>query len=254
MKKKKIMAICLASFLLLFLDCSTGKTDILKTTIETKRFICHYNGNHKWPIRKTSDLLEHAYNYYKDLFQIRLPYKITVKVSNAQSPAATNHLSSDGSRIHIYFPERFGTNEKETTLIYHFFCHELLHCWLGGNVVSHAIGIEALVKFQTDIFLFENSYISKEQFQQATINGSTDPIEIRKYKNKYYDMYKNENSRYISFIKDLADKFARNKLKNNLDVLPVYKEYFGKEIEEYSPSNKSLSSKLESLPKNRPTI
>ena len=43
------------------------------------------------------------------------------------------------------------TPEQEQDLAYHFFVHELFHCWIGGNVSNgYEQIVEAITQYMTD--------------------------------------------------------------------------------------------------------
>ena len=47
------------------------------------------------------------------------------------------------------FPQNYGHTEQERDLAYHFFVHELFHCWIGGNVSNDCEQIVTITKVWT---------------------------------------------------------------------------------------------------------
>ena len=199
----------------------------------------------EWSPNTVLALLEKAYMYYEDLFQTPLPYKVTVQELTDDRLYARNSLSDDNYMIKVSIPHNFGFNIDVRALVFHFYVHELLHCWTAGTFMSHAVAEEALVKFQSDLFLMNNEYISKEYFQILNVYGINDSEAIRQYKQLYYNLYMKTPDTYIAFLKDVANAKS-NRETLMIDIFPILKRYFGEaisQIDSKQPSQPQLSDK-----------
>ncbi len=217
----------------------------------------HFNyfreGLREYSDTATVNLIEKAYSYYYDLFKIKIPSVMIIKDKIGIKQAAVNKYSKDSSIITITLPGGFGKTEQDKALAYHFYVHELLHCWLYGPAVSHEIAMEVLVKFQTNLFLWKNNYISESLFYKETITGIHDSREMLTYQHKYYELYKYNNKTYWNLLKDMALFINVNKA-DKIDLFPILKKYIGPEIIAYYAENDLPDKKLYSLPKDRPSI
>lgn len=193
---------------------------------KSTHFIYRREGLRVWTNDESIALLESAYSYYSDLFQRRLSYIVNIRDQIADEPSATNTLGLDSSHILLKFPIRFGINADEKGLAYHFLTHELLHCWIGGNTKSHGDIIEALVQYQTDLFLSENNYFPDRNVTEAA-TMEKDASQIAKAYREFHKLRDASPQAYLRLLKDMAAAFAATKDGQSVEVEPLLRKHLG---------------------------
>ena len=136
-------------------------------------------------------------------------------------------------KIICELPINFGFTEPERDLAYHFFVHELFHCWIGGTVSNHYEPIiEAITQYMTGWVLVYLGWCNKELLIQERISWqemaeTEDPpyTTIAIYKLLFDEMYTDNPENLFAFCRDLANCFYQQRNREEIDVLPVLQHY-----------------------------
>ena len=142
------------------------------------------------------------------------------------------------------FPQNYGDTEQERNLAYHFFVHELFHCWIGGNVSNdHEQIVEAITQYMTDWLLVhlgwctEDLLIRERINSQQIVDSATPPhTTIARYKLLFDQMHADDPENLLTFCRDLADCFRQQRSRMETDISPVVQRYLRAELEEYQKS------------------
>ena len=138
------------------------------------------------------------------------------------------------------FPQNYGHVEQERNLAYHFFVHELFHCWIGGNV-SHNCGliVEAITQYMTDWTLVHLGWCTEDLLIHGRINSqqivdTPNPphATIAKYKLLFDQMHTGDPENLLAFCKDLADCFRQQRSQEETDISRILQRYLGTALEE----------------------
>ena len=143
-------------------------------------------------------------------------------------------------KIICELPIGYGYIESERDLAYHFFVHELFHCWIGGAVSDYyAPIIEAITQYMTGWVLVylgwcrEDLLVRERTNWQEIVDTEDAPYTIiAGYKLLFDQMYIDEAEHLFAFCKDLADCFYQQRNREEIDVLPVLQHYLGIELTE----------------------
>ena len=143
-------------------------------------------------------------------------------------------------KIICELPTGYGYTEPERDLAYHFFVHELFHCWIGGAVTSgYEQIIEAITQYMTGWVLVHLGWCSEELLVreradwQEIIDTEDSPYTIiAGYKILFDQMYTDDAEHLFALCRDLADCFHAQRNREETDVLPVLHHYLGIELEE----------------------
>ena len=138
------------------------------------------------------------------------------------------------------FPPDYGHTEQERDLAYHFFVHELFHCWIGGNVSDgYEQIVEAITQYMTDWVLVHLGWCSEDLLVRGRINSqqivnNADPphTTIAKYKLLFDRMHTEDPENLLAFCGDLADCFRQQRNRMETDISPVLQRYLGSRLEE----------------------
>ena len=138
------------------------------------------------------------------------------------------------------FPQHYGYTEQERDLAYHFFVHELFHCWIGGKVSPRYEPIvETITQYMTDWVLVHLGWCSEDLLIRVRINSqqiidtATPPqTTIAKYKLLFDQMHTDDPEHLLAFCRDLADCFRQQRTRAETDVSPVLQRYLGTALEE----------------------
>ena len=138
------------------------------------------------------------------------------------------------------FPQNYGHTEQERDLAYHFFVHELFHCWIGGNVSNdHGHIVEAITQYMTDWTLVHLGYCSEDLLVRGQINSqqiidTANPphTTIAKYKLLFHQMHTDAPGNLFAFCRDLAICFRQQRSREETDISPVLQRYLGTALEE----------------------
>lgn len=133
------------------------------------------------------------------------------------------------------FPSDYGYTEQERNLAYHFFVHELFHCWIGGNVPNgNGQIVEAITQYMTDSVLVHLGWCTEDLLIQERANWqriveTADPphTTIAKYKLLFDQMHTDDPENLLAFCKDLAACFHQQRGCLETDISPVLRRYLG---------------------------
>ena len=133
------------------------------------------------------------------------------------------------------FPQNYGHTEQERDLAYHFFVHELFHCWIGGNVSNdHGQIVEAITQYMTDWTLVHLGWSTEDLLIRERVNwqrivDTTDPphTTIARYKRLFDQMHTDDPENLLTFCRDLADCFRQQRILAETDISVVLQRYFG---------------------------
>ena len=131
------------------------------------------------------------------------------------------------------FPPNYGHAPQERDLAYHFFVHELFHCWIGGLVSNgYALIIEALTQYMTDWALVHLGWCTedllvRERGNWQRIIDKADPphTTLARYKLLFNQMHTADPENLLAFCRDLADCFRQQRNRLETDVFPILQRY-----------------------------
>ena len=143
-------------------------------------------------------------------------------------------------KIICELPTGYGYIESERDLAYHFFVHELFHCWIGGKVSDYyAPIIEAITQYMTGWVLVYLGWCSEDllvreraDWQEMTETEDPPYTTIAIYKLLFDEMYTDNPENLFAFCRDLADCFYQQRSREEIDILPVLQHYLEVESEE----------------------
>lgn len=143
-------------------------------------------------------------------------------------------------KIICELPVDYGYTEPERDLAYHFFVHELLHCWIGGAVSKgYGLIVEAVTQYMTGWVLAYLGWCSEDLLVQEQANWleiveTEEPpyTTIAKYKLLFDEMYAVEPENLFAFCRDLANCFHQQRNRVEIEIFPVMQQYLGIEPEE----------------------
>ena len=138
------------------------------------------------------------------------------------------------------FPRNYGHTLQERDLAYHFFVHELFHCWIGGHGSdSYGQIVEAITQYMTDWVLVHLGWCSEDLLirervsNQKIIDNATSPHTIiARYKILFDRMYTDDSENLLAFCRDLADCFRQQRSRPETEVFPVLQGYLGTVLED----------------------
>ena len=162
------------------------------TSTPSKHFTYKVETNRPWKPETVLELLEQAHQAFEKLMGPGLDTVIEVEdrvceSNNLGARAEINnrvHSAQDFTiavKFICEFPQNYGHAAQERDLAYHFFVHELFHCWIGGNV-SNDYGqiVEAITQYMTDWTLVHLGWCDedlriRERHQQPTNHRHRNP-------------------------------------------------------------------------------
>ena len=138
------------------------------------------------------------------------------------------------------FPSNYGHAPQERDLAYHFFVHELFHCWIGGAVSNDSGAVvEAITQYMTDWVLIHLGWCTEDlrirgriNCQQIIDNADPPHTTIARYKLLFDQMHAADPETLLAFCKDLADCFRQQRNRLETDISSVLRGYLGTALEE----------------------
>ena len=217
----------------------------------SKHFTYRTEAKRPWPPEIVLELLEQAHREFEKRMGPGLDTVIEVEdricePNNLGARAEINkQVHSDQEytievKFICEFPPNYGHAPQERDLAYHFFGHELFHCWIGG-AVSNDYGsvVEAITQYMTDWVLVHLGWCTADLLIQGRINGqqivdTADPphATIAKYKLLFDQMHADDPENLFAFCKDLADCFRQQRNRLETDISSVLQGYLGTQLEE----------------------
>lgn len=217
----------------------------------SKHFTYKTETQRPWKPETVLELLEQAYQEFESLMGPGLDTVIEVEdricePNNLGARAEINKQvrSAQESTIEVKFicefPQNYGHTEQERNLAYHFFVHELFHCWIGGNVSNnYGLIVEAITQYMTDWTLVHLGWCTEDLLIQGRINSQqiVDTADlphatIAKYKLLFDQMHTDDPANLLAFCKDLADCFRQQRNREETDIFPVLQRYLRTALEE----------------------
>ncbi len=136
-------------------------------------------------------------------------------------------------KIICELPTDYGYTEPERDLAYHFFVHELFHCWIGGAVSKpYEPIVEAITQYMTSWMLVHLGWCSEDLFvreradwQEIVDTENSSYTIIAGYKLLFDQMYTDDAEYLFAFCKDLAGCFHEQRNQEEIDILPVLEHY-----------------------------
>lgn len=151
-----------------------------------------------------------------------------------------DRTSTIGVKFICEFPQDYGYTEQERDLAYHFFVHELFHCWIGGNVSDgYEQIVEAITQYMTDWILVHLGWCSEDLLVRGRINSqqimdipNSPHVTIARYKLLFFQMHTDDPENLHAFCRDLADRFRQQRSRLKTDISPVVQRYLETALEE----------------------
>ncbi|MCY3740903.1 MAG: hypothetical protein OXH00_07775 [Candidatus Poribacteria bacterium] len=216
-----------------------------------ERFTYKAETNRPWKPEKILELLEQAHQAFERLMGPGLGIVIEVEdricePNNLGARAEINkqiHSAQDYTievKFICEFPQNYGNTEQERDLAYHFFAHELFHCWVGGEVSTDGgLIVEAITQYMTDWTLVHLGWCSEDlrirgriKSQQIIDNAIPPHTTIARYKLFFDQMHIDAPKKFFDFCKDLAACFRQQRSREETDISPVLQRYLGTALEE----------------------
>ena len=202
-----------------------------------------------WSAETVLELLEQAHQKFEKLMGPGLDTIIEVedRICEPNSLGARAEINKQVHSAQAYtievkficeFPQNYGDTEQERDLAYHFFVHELFHCWIGGNV-SDGYGqiVEAITQYMTDWVIVHLGWCSEDLLVRGRINcqqiidtAAPPHTTIARYKLLFDEMHTDDSENLLVFCKDLADCFRQQPSRMETDVSAVLQQYLGTEL------------------------
>lgn len=217
----------------------------------SKHFTYKSETERPWKPEMVLELLEQAHQEFERLMGPGLDIVIEVEDRicepnnlGARAEISKQVHSAQESTIEVKFicefPQNYGDTEQERNLAYHFFVHELFHCWIGGNVSgNHGQIVEAITQYMTDWVLVRLGWCTedlliREQTNWQRIVDTADPphTTIAKYKLLFDQMHTDDSENLFAFCRDLADCFRQQRNREETDISAVLQRYLGTALEE----------------------
>lgn len=221
------------------------------TSATSKHFIYKAETDRPWKPETILELLEQAHQEFEKLMGPGLDTVIEVEdricePNNLSAHAEINkqvHSPQDYTvevKFVCEFPPNYGHTVQERDLAYHFFVHELFHCWIGGEVSTDGeLIVEAITQYMTDWVLVHLGWCNEDMLvrgrikSQQIVNTATPPhTTIAKYKLLFDQMHTDDPENLLAFCKDLADCFRQQRSREKTDISPVLQRYFGTALKE----------------------
>ena len=218
----------------------------------SQHFIYKTEAKRPWKPETVLELLEQSYKEFEKLMGPGLDIIIEVEdlicESNKLSARAEINKeihSSQDSTIEVKFicefPLNYGFTQEERDLAYHFFVHELFHCWIGGDVAPHCGSIvEAITQYMTNWVLVQLGWCpedllnrERKNCQQIVDNTSTPQATIAQYKLLFDKVHAEDSESLLAFCRDLANCFRQQRNQKEIDISPVLQQYLGTKSEEF---------------------
>ncbi|MCY3551115.1 MAG: hypothetical protein OXH39_11705 [Candidatus Poribacteria bacterium] len=217
----------------------------------SKHFTYKVETQRPWKPETVLELLEQAHQEFESLMGPGLDTVIEVEdricePNNLGARAEINKQvhSAQGYTVEVKFicefPQNYGDTEQEQNLAYHFFVHELFHCWIGGNVLNgYGLIVEAITQYMTDWTLVHLGWCTEDLLIQGRINSqqivdTANPphAAIATYKLLFDQMHTDDSENLFAFCKDLADCFRQQRSRKETDISRILQRYLGTALEE----------------------
>ena len=217
----------------------------------SEHFIYKTEAKRPWTPETVLELLEQAYHEFEKLMGPGLDIIIEIEdricaVNKLSARAEINKAihSLEDNTIEIKFicefPPNYGLTQGERDLAYHFFVHELFHCWIGGDVSPpYSSVIEAITQYMTNWILVQLGWCAEDLLdrertncQQILDNATPQHTTIAHYKLLFYQMHANDSDKLLAFCRDLADCFRQQRNQRQTEVYPVLQQYLGSKLAE----------------------
>ncbi len=222
----------------------------------SEHFVYKAETNRPWRPETILELLEQAHQEFEKLMGPGLDTVIEVEDRMCES----NNVGARAEirkQIHFQqtsiievkficeFPQNYGYTEQERELAYHFFVHELFHCWVGGNVSSSdGLIIEAITQYMTDLMIGRLGWCNADfliqgraNWQEIVKTANLPHKLIAEYKLRFHKMYTNDPDRLFDFCRDLATCFRQQRSREKTDISPVLQQYLGTVLKEDQENN-----------------
>ena len=217
----------------------------------SKHFTYKVETKRPWNPEQVLELLEQAHQEFEKFMGPGLDIVIEVedRICKSHTYGARAEISKQVHSAQAYtievkficeFPQNYGNTEQERNLAYHFFVHELFHCWIGGNVSNdHGQIVEAMTQYMTDWTLVhlgwctEDLWVRERDNLQHIIDTATPPhTTIARYKLLFHQMHADDPENLFAFCRDLADCFRQQRSRMETDISPVLQRYLGTRLQE----------------------
>lgn len=216
----------------------------------SKHFTYKVETERPWKPETVLALLEQAHQEFEKRMGPGLDTVIEVedRISESHNYGARAEISKQvhpdqTSAIEVKFicefPSDYGDTEQERDLAYHFFVHELFHCWIGGNVSNNYEQIvEAITQYMTDWVLVYLGWCSEDLLIRGRINSqqiidrpNSPHATLARYKLLFHRMHANDPENLLAFCRDLADCFRQQRNCIETDISPVVQRYLETALE-----------------------
>ena len=216
------------------------------TTASSARFIYRTEARRPWSPETVLELLEQAHRKFERRMGPGLDTVIEIedRICEPNNLGARAEINKQFHSDQAYtievkficeFPPNYGHSPQERDLAYHFFVHELFHCWIGGSVSNgYALIIEALTQYMTDWALVHLGWCTedllvRERGNWQRIIDKADPphTTLARYKLLFNQMHTADPENLLAFCRDLADCFRQQRNRKRTDVSAVLQQYLG---------------------------
>lgn len=217
----------------------------------SKNFIYKAEAKRPWSPKIILELLEQAHQEFEKLMGPgpNIVIQVEDRICKPNNYGARAEIDRQiysrrepirGIKIICEFPMGYGYTEPERDLAYHFFVHELFHCWIGGAVSNgYGLIVEAITQYMTGWVLIHLGWCSEDLLVRERINWqelveTENPpyTTIAGYKLLFDEMYTDDPENLFAFCRDLADCFYEQQNQKETDIFPVLQHYLGIELEE----------------------
>ena len=215
-------------------------------TASSEHFIYRTEANRPWSPETVLELLEQAHREFERRMGTGLDTVIEVedRICEPNNLGAQAEINKQVHSEQAYtidvkficeFPPNYGHAPQERDLAYHFFVHELFHCWIGGAVSnSDGLIVEALTQYMTDRMLVclgwcTEDLLIREQANCQQIIDNADPphTTLARYKLLFNQMHTDDPENLLAFCRDLADCFRQQRNRAQTEIFPVLQRYLG---------------------------
>lgn len=212
----------------------------------SEHFIYKAESKRPWSPKTVLELLEQAHREFERRMGTGLDTVIEVEdricePNNLGAQAEINkRVHSDQAytidvKFICEFPPNYGHALQERDLAYHFFVHELFHCWIGGSVSNdYGLIVEAITQYMTDWVLVRLGWCTedlliREQANCQQIIDNADPphTTLARYKLLFNQMHTDDPENLLAFCRDLADCFRQQRNRKRTDISAVLQQYLG---------------------------
>ncbi len=210
----------------------------------SEHFIYSAETDRPWKPETILELLEQAYQEFEKRMGAGLDTVIEVedRICESNNLGARAELNKQVHSAQEYtiavkficeFPQNYGHAVQERDLAYHFFVHELFHCWIGGRTSNdHEQIVEAITQYITDRTLVHLGWSTTDLLIRERVNWrriantTTAPhTTIAKYKLLFDQMHTDDPEKLLAFCRDLAICFRQQRSRKETDISFVLQRY-----------------------------